>query len=118
MRKRIKIAAAVIAAVLCILGVLYACISFDVTLQTTGAGTLYTEKQRVHLLESVKIRILPSDAPVPSVLKSITVNGEDYTNSVHLQTLKICRVHQDIVVTAEFESAAGKAVPANAPTFV
>ncbi|MGN0520977.1 MAG: hypothetical protein ACI4LB_09600 [Candidatus Fimenecus sp.] len=118
MRKRIKIAAAVLAAVLCILGVLYACITFEITLQTTGEGRLYAEKQRVHLFESVKIRIVPSDAPTPYVLKSVSVNGEDCTKSVHLQTLKISRVHRDIVVTAEFESAAGKAVPANAPTFV
>lgn len=113
-----KTAAVVLTAALCVLGALYACITFEITLQTTGEGTLYAEKQRVHLCESVKIRIVPSDAPTPTVLKSITVNGEDCTKSVHLQALKIRRVHSDIVVTAEFESAAGKAVPANAPIFV
>lgn len=118
MQKCKKTAAAVLTAVLCMLGVLYACITFEITLQTTGEGVLYAEKQRVHLYESVKIRIVPSNAPTPSVLKSITVNGEDCTKSVHLQALNISRVHRDIVVTAEFESAAGKAVPANAPVFV
>lgn len=118
MQKCKKTAAAVLTAVLCMLGVLYACITFEITLQTTGEGALYAEKQRVHLYESIKIRIVPSNAPTPSVLKSITVNGEDCTKSVHLQALKISRVHRDIVVTAEFESAAGKAVPANAPVFV
>ena len=74
-----KTAAVVLTAALCVLGALYACITFEITLQTTGEGTLYAEKQRVHLCESVKIRIVPSDAPTPSVLKSITVHGEDCT---------------------------------------
>ena len=112
MRKHIKIAAVVGTAVLGILCVLYGCITFEITLQTTGAGTLTAEKQRVHLCESVKIRILPSDTP-PTVLKSISVNGE-----VCLQALQIRLVHQDTVVTVEFESAAGQVVPANAPIFV
>lgn len=117
MRKCIKIAAAVLAAVLCILVALYACITFEITLQNTGAGTLYAEKQRVHLCARVKIRILPSETQPPSVLKRITVNGTDCTASVHLQTLYI-RVYGDTVVTAEFESTAGKVVPADAPVFV
>lgn len=117
MRKHIKIAAVVGTAVLGILCVLYGCITFEITLQTTGAGTLTAEKQRVHLCESVKIRILPSDTP-PTLLKSISVNGEVCTDEVHLQALQIRLVHQDIVVTAEFESAAGQVVPANAPIFV
>lgn len=118
MQRYKKTAAAVLTAVLCILGTLYACITFEITLQTTGEGALYAEKQRVHLCESVKIRIVPSDAPTPYILKSIAVNGEDCTKSVHLQALKISCVHRDIVVTAEFESAVGKTVPANAPIFV
>lgn len=116
-RKRIKIAAAVGIPILFLLA-LYFCMTFEITLQSAGAGEISCEKQRVHLFQSVKIRILPQEAPDGTVLKSITVNGEDCTKQVHLQTLSIRFVRQDIVVCAEFESNAGKMKPANAPIFV
>lgn len=116
--RRAKKITAAISAVLCFLAALYWAISFEITLQTTGAGTLTCEKQRVHLLESANIRVYPSDTPACNALKRITVNGEDVTDRVRLQTLTIRYIHSDTVICAEFESATGKVVPANAPIFV
>ncbi len=116
--KRAKIAVASGSAALFLFALLYFCVTFEITLQSTGAGEISCEKQRVHLLQSVKIRILPQETPDGAVLESITVNGRDCTEQVHLQTLYIRCIRQDTVVFAEFESAAGKVVSANAPTFV
>jgi len=116
-RKRIIIAAATVIPILFTI-VLYFGVTFEITLHSAGAGKISCEKQRVHLFQSVKIRILPQETPDGTVLKSITVNGADCTAQVHLQTLSIRCVRQDILVFAEFECAAGKVKPANAPIFV
>lgn len=118
MKRRAKKIAAVSLAAVCVLSAIYWAITFEITLQTDGAGALSADKQRVHLFQSVKIRVTPSDAPEATVLNRITVNGADCTERVHLQTLKIRCVWQDTVVYAEFASAAEKTVRANAPIFV
>lgn len=116
-RNRIIIAAAAVIPILFAV-ILYFGVTFEITLQSAGAGEISCEKQRVHLFQSVKIRILPQETPDGTVLKSITVNGKDCTAQVHLQTLLIRCVRQDMIVFAEFESAAGKVKPVNAPIFV
>ncbi len=117
MKKRILIFLTAFFGFLLLLTVLYFSVTFEITLQATGDGTLQAEKLCVHPLESVQIRITPGGESGYTVLRYVTVNGKDRTDEVHFQTLRLRHVWGDQTVCAEFQSG-GEFVSANAAVFV
>lgn len=72
------------------------------TLETDGNGTLVCQKQKVHLLSTLTVWIAPSTESKYYELESITVNGEDMTDDVKFNKLKVKLVHSDITVKVTF----------------
>lgn len=87
---------------------------FEITLQSSSGGTLYCEKIAVHPFQKVKIYIAPEERSTKYALESITVNGEDCTESVRRECLTLDRVWGNQVVEATFCVSETPAAPASA----
>lgn len=87
---------------------------FEITLQSSSGGTLYCEKITVHPFQKVKIYISPEKRSTKYTLESITVNGEDCTAAVRLESLTLEHIWGDQVVEATFCVSEAPAAPASA----
>jgi len=87
---------------------------FEITLQSSSGGTLYCEKITVHPFQKVKIYISPEKRSTKYTLESITVNGEDCTAAVRLESLTLEHIWGDQVIEATFCVSEAPAAPASA----
>lgn len=87
---------------------------FEITLQSSSGGTLYCEKITVHPFQKVKIYISPEKRSTKYALESITVNGEDCTAAVRLESLTLEHIWGDQVIEATFCVSEAPAAPASA----
>lgn len=99
--------------------VAYKSIDFDIDVQIlTGEGTAKSEKTKAHLLQSADVRISPSHDSKYYVLESVTVNGEDVTNEVHLEKLELKFIYSDKTVRVKFKEGTPPAIATSAAVFV
>lgn len=118
MKRRFFILCTVLIFLLSLFLILYFTVTFEITLQVTGNGTLQAEKLRVHPFESVRIRAVPNYESGENVtLQSISVNGKDRTANVRFGTLRLRFIWGNQTVCAEFQTTA-EPVRANAAVFV
>lgn len=80
------------------------CIRFDITLETDGNGSLYTETMRVRPFSQVCVRIEPSEENGGYRLCAVTVNGKDKTDDVHFGVLRFRCIWGDKTVRATFRA--------------
>lgn len=95
-----------------------ACIRFDITLETDGNGSLYTETLRVRPFSEVCVRIDPSEANGGYRLYAVTVNGKDKTDNVHFGVLRFRCIWGDKTVYATFRAENATFSSAYAAVFV
>ena len=118
MKRRFFILCTVLIFLLSLFLILYFTVTFEITLQVTGNGTLQAEKLRVHPFESVRIRAVPNYESGENVtLQSISVNGKDRTANVRFGTLRLRFIWGNQTVCAEFQTTA-EPVRAHAAVFV
>lgn len=118
MKKRLFILGIAIIFFLFLFILLYFTVTFEITLQAEGNGTLQAETLRVHLLGSVRIRTVPNiEHGENTVLQSITVNGKDMTDKVRFGTLHLRFIFGNQTVCARFQTT-DEPVRANAAVFV
>lgn len=117
MKKRILIFSAAGIGLFTLLTVLYFAVTFEITLQVTGNGTLQAEKLCVHPFEGVRIRAEANTDDEYTVLRSISVNGKDMTDAVRFDTLFLRCILGNQTVCAIFEPA-GETVRTGTAVFV
>lgn len=117
MKKRTLIFGAACIGLLVFLIILYFSITFEITLQAVGNGTLQAETLCVHPFGNVRIRTVPNADGEYTVLRSISVNGEDMTDAVRFDTLSLRWIWGNQTVCAVFEPA-GETVRTGTAVFV
>lgn len=118
MKKRFFIVCTALSIVFSLFIILYFTVTFEITLQVTGNGTLQAEKLHVHPFESVRIRAVPnSENGENTVLQSISVNGKDMTERIWFGTLRLRFIWGDKTISAEFQSS-DEPIRVNAAVFV
>lgn len=96
------VAAIILVCMLAALLIFCTCIRFDITLETDGNGSLYTETVCVRPFSEVCVRIEPSEANGGYRLYAVTVNGKDKTDDVHFGMLRFRCIWGDKTVRAAF----------------
>ena len=118
MKRRFLILCTALILILSLFIILYFTVTFEITLQVTGNGTLQAEALRVHPFGSVRIRAVPNiENGENTVLQSITVNGKDMTDKVRFGTLHLRFIFGNQTVCAQFQTT-DEPVRANAAVFV
>lgn len=97
---------------------LYFSITFEITVQSVGAGKISCSRSRVHFLQSATIYIYPDQSLPTAHLAHLYINNREYKRAVRMYQIPIRCIWRDVAVFAEFADADTTVVPANAPQFV
>ena len=98
---------------------LWSVITFEITVEKTENGKVIPEKCKVHLFCSCDIFIAPEENDEALYeLEALTVNGEDYTEAVKKNKLRLKFISSDKTISASFKEKSPAAVLASAPVFV